>query len=115
MFRFENLPEGKRKLLCRGYTNPDAAERAQFQIQCVIVFDDPENVWVKGLIRNAPIGHKLWREFVHDLHAIGIRYIHAEREEGRILPRAKLQPDGSWLMEIENLLEKPVDTGFMGL
>lgn len=114
MIRIQLMPPGTVTGVARFYAEDSAAPMADYQLVCSVNWENPRVVWVHGLMGRG--SRKLWRDFVDRLHALGVEQIRAARAEGRVLPRARLHPDGNGLvMDIADLMERPPDSHFVSL
>ncbi|WP_326535807.1 hypothetical protein [Pseudorhodoferax sp.] len=112
MIRIQVMPPGTTTGIARFYEQDSAAPMADYQLVCSVNWESPQVVWVHGLMGKG--SRKLWRDFVAELHTQGVQQIRATRAEGRVLPRARPHPDGHGLvMDVADLLARPVDSGFV--
>ena len=100
MIRIQNLHASAS--VVRFYAEDDPSPMADFQAVCTLEWESPTVVWVHGL--KGVSSRMLLREFVEELAARGVTVIRARRVEGRRLPRAQVQIDGTYLMHIADLI-----------
>ena len=72
-----------------------------------IVWESDSIVWIKAL--HGTITRAMLRELVHTLQDLGVRFVKAKREEGRSLPFSEQQTDGTFLIDLLNIVKQKPD------
>lgn len=104
-----NLPT----LILRAYPEDDMPLMADFQLVCTVQQSGADEVWIHGMLGTST--RVIWRAIASALMERGIRYVRARRAQGRILPRGETMEDGSLRIDLDQLIQRPRDTGFSEL
>lgn len=72
-----------------------------------IIWESETVVWIKAL--HGIITRAMLRELVQTLQDLGVRFVKAKREEGRSLPFSQQQPDGTFLVDLLNIIQQKPD------
>ena len=110
--RIQELPSLPTFIL-RAYPEDDMPLMADFQLVCTCQQSGSDEVWIHGMLGTS--NRIIWRAIAKALMARGIRYGRARRAQGRILPRGETMEDGSLRVDLQELSQRPRDTGFSEL
>lgn len=122
MIRIQDLPENQKHRIVRFYDKPQEPNTKKPFVQvCTISHENPNVIWVFGLLAKETASRRAWRQFIARLDREHVKLIRATREEGRRLPKAywvddETHPEGGYYeMRVKDLLARPVDTNFQPL
>lgn len=103
MLRHQWLPDSTEFSILRFYGAVSESPYAPFDAVCTLMWRRPD-VWVFGFHGN--LTRALLHEFVQFLVEARIQNIRAFRSEAHVLPRARMLPDGSWLIPMDELQKR---------
>lgn len=91
----------------RFFDDDDAPHMARFDASCVVLWEQPTVVWIRMLSTNAgsSVTRKMLRDLVDWLVEHRVEMVRSRRGMGHLLPLARLQPDGSFLNVVSDLLD----------
>lgn len=90
----------------RFWDDDTAVYGSRYDASVVIQWEGPKAVMLSAFTVNhgSEVTRKMLRELVTELDRLGVQRIRSTREHGRLLPMAKLMPDGTFVNDVAELV-----------